>query len=167
VPQGALSLGRVGPGDEQRSEVISLRLVGFRVAGDRGCRGSQCRIQVREQGLVVVLALMAQKQVSELVPDGVQLPAGIEGLVVDDQVGGIRPAGLMRMINAQASERHLTWKVLAERLDWLEGEGYVTRRQVDPGETWYWLRPRACRMLAALDALAAWYDEPEGRAHGM
>jgi DNA-binding HxlR family transcriptional regulator len=81
--------------------------------------------------------------------------------------GGIRPAGLMRMINAQASERHLTWKVLAERLDWLEGEGYVTRRQVDPGETWYWLRPRACRTLAALDALAAWYDEPEGRARGM
>jgi DNA-binding HxlR family transcriptional regulator len=81
--------------------------------------------------------------------------------------GGIRPAGLMRMINAQASKRHLTWKVLAERLDWLEGEGYVIRRQVDPGETWYWLRPRACRMLAALDALAAWYDEPEGRAHGM
>lgn len=80
--------------------------------------------------------------------------------------GGIRPAGLMRMINAQASERRLTWKVLAERLDWLEGEGYVTRRQVDPGETWYWLRPRACRTLAALDALAAWYDEPEGQAHG-
>lgn len=42
---------------------------------------------MRKQELVVVLALMAKKQVSELVPDGVQLPAGIEGLVVDDQVG--------------------------------------------------------------------------------
>jgi hypothetical protein len=48
--------------------------------------------------------------------------------------GGVRPAGLMRVINAQAGERRLTWKVLAERLDWLESEGYVTRRQVDPGE---------------------------------
>jgi DNA-binding HxlR family transcriptional regulator len=80
--------------------------------------------------------------------------------------GGVRPGGLMRVINAQAGERRLTWKVLAERLDWLESEGYVTRRQVDPGETWYWLRPRACRTLAALDALAAWYDEPEGTAYG-
>jgi DNA-binding HxlR family transcriptional regulator len=80
--------------------------------------------------------------------------------------GGVRPAGLMRMINGQAGERRLTWKVLVERLDWLEGEGYVTRRQVDPGETWYWLRPRAWRTLAALDALAAWYDGPDGQAHG-
>ena len=80
--------------------------------------------------------------------------------------GGVRPAGLMRMINAQASKRRLTWKVLAERLHWLENEGYVTRREVDPGETRYWLRPRACRVLAALDALAAWYDEHESRARG-
>jgi DNA-binding HxlR family transcriptional regulator len=80
--------------------------------------------------------------------------------------GGLRPAGLIRMINAQARRRRLTWKVLAERLDWLEGEGYVTRREVGVGETWYWLRPRACRMLAALDALAAWYDEHESRACG-
>ena len=80
--------------------------------------------------------------------------------------GGVRPAGLMRMINAQASKRRLTWKVLAERLDWLEDEGYLTRREVDPGETRYWLRPRACRVLAALDALAAWYDEHESRARG-
>ena len=81
--------------------------------------------------------------------------------------GGARPAGLMRMINAQASRRHLTWKVLAERLDWLEDEGYVTRREVGLGETRYWLRPRACRTLAALDALAAWYDEPERWARGV
>jgi DNA-binding HxlR family transcriptional regulator len=80
--------------------------------------------------------------------------------------GGLRPAGLMRMINAQASKRRLTWKVLAERLDWLEGEGYVIRREVDQSETRYWLRPRACRMLAALDALAAWYDEHGDWARG-
>jgi hypothetical protein len=30
--------------------------------------------------------LVAKDQVSELVPDGVQLKAGVEGLVVDDQV---------------------------------------------------------------------------------
>ena len=75
--------------------------------------------------------------------------------------GGVRPAGLMRMINAQASRRRLTWKVLAQRLHWLDDEGYVTRREIDAAETRYWLRPRACRMLAALDALAAWYDEQE------
>jgi DNA-binding HxlR family transcriptional regulator len=80
--------------------------------------------------------------------------------------GGVRPAGLLRMINAQASKRRLTWKVLAERLDWLEGEGYVTRREVDQSETRYWLRPRACRILAALDALAAWYDEHGDWARG-
>ncbi len=80
--------------------------------------------------------------------------------------GGVRPAGLMRMINAQSSRRRLTWKVLAERLHWLEDEGYVTRREIAGGETRYWLRPRACRMLAALDALAAWYDEHESRACG-
>jgi DNA-binding HxlR family transcriptional regulator len=80
--------------------------------------------------------------------------------------GGVRPAALMRTINAQARRRRLTWKVLAERLDWLEGEGYLTRREVGLGETWYWLRPRSCQMLAALDALAAWYDEHESRACG-
>jgi DNA-binding HxlR family transcriptional regulator len=80
--------------------------------------------------------------------------------------GGVRPAALIRMINAKARRRRLTWKVLAERLDWLEGEGYVTRREVGVGETWYWLRPRACWMLAALDALAAWYDEHESRVCG-
>jgi DNA-binding HxlR family transcriptional regulator len=77
--------------------------------------------------------------------------------------GGVRPAGLMRLVNAQARKRRLTWKVLAERLDWLEDEQYVTRREIDLGETRYWLRPRACRILAALDALAAWYDEHEGQ----
>ena len=65
----------------------------------------------------------------------------------------------MRAINAQAVGRRLTWKVMAERLRWLEAEGYLTRREIDVGETRYWLRLRACRMLAALDALAGWYDE--------
>jgi DNA-binding HxlR family transcriptional regulator len=50
---------------------------------------------------------------------------------------------------------------MAERLRWLEGEGCLTRREIDSCETRYWLRPRACRMLAALDALADWYDEHE------
>jgi DNA-binding HxlR family transcriptional regulator len=80
-------------------------------------------------------------------------------IVANLRGGGVRPGELLRAINAQADGRRLTWKVMAERLRWLEDEGYLTRREIDTCETRYWLRPRACRMLAALDALACWYDE--------
>jgi DNA-binding HxlR family transcriptional regulator len=81
-------------------------------------------------------------------------------IVANLRAGGVRPAELLRAINAQADgPRRLTWKVMAERLRWLEDEGYLIRREIDVSETRYWLRPRACRMLAALDALAGWYEE--------
>jgi DNA-binding HxlR family transcriptional regulator len=77
---------------------------------------------------------------------------------------GLGPTDLLRRINDQATEwesgRRLTWKVLAERLDWLEDARYLTRRQVGR-QTRYWLRPEACRMLAALDAFEAWCDDHE------
>jgi DNA-binding HxlR family transcriptional regulator len=87
-------------------------------------------------------------------------------IVVGLRSGGVRPGELLRAINAQAVGRRLTWKVMAERLRWLEGQGYLTRRELDAGETRYWLRPRACHVLAALDALAGWYDERGQRACG-
>jgi DNA-binding HxlR family transcriptional regulator len=81
-------------------------------------------------------------------------------IVVGLRGGGVRPGELLKAINAQAGGgRRLTWKVMAERLRWLEEEGYLIRREIDASETRYWLRLRACRMLAALDALAGWYDE--------
>jgi DNA-binding HxlR family transcriptional regulator len=77
---------------------------------------------------------------------------------------GLGPAELLRRINDQAAEweagRRLTWKVLAERLDWLEGARYLTRREIGR-QTLYWLRPEACRTLAALDAFEACRDEHE------
>jgi DNA-binding HxlR family transcriptional regulator len=70
----------------------------------------------------------------------------------------------MRRINGQAAEWEsgwrLTWKVLSERLDWLESARYLTRREIGR-RTHYWLRPEACRTLAALDAFEAWRDEHE------
>jgi hypothetical protein len=61
---------------------------------------------------------------------------------------GLGPAELLRRVNHQAAEweagRRLTWKVLAERLDWLEDARYLTRRQIGR-QTLYWLRPEACR----------------------
>src|SRR5215469_6886403 len=77
---------------------------------------------------------------------------------------GLGPTELLRRINDQAAEwesgRRLTWKVLAERLDWLEGARYLTRREIGR-QTRYWLRPEACRTLAALDAFEAWCHEHE------
>jgi DNA-binding HxlR family transcriptional regulator len=88
-------------------------------------------------------------------------------IVANLRGGGVRPGELMRAINAQAcGERRLTWKVMAERLRWLEDQGYLTRREIDAGETRYWLRLRACRMLAALGALAGWYAEHEQWVRG-
>ena len=47
---------------------------------------------------------------------------------------GLGPAEFRRRINDQAVEwesgRRLTWKVLAERLDWLEEARYLTRREI-------------------------------------
>ena len=47
---------------------------------------------------------------------------------------GFGPAELLRRINDQAAGwepgRRLTWKVLAERLDWLEEARYLTRREI-------------------------------------
>jgi DNA-binding HxlR family transcriptional regulator len=77
---------------------------------------------------------------------------------------GLGPAELLRRVNGQAGEwesgRRLTWKVLAERLDWLEEARYLTRREIGR-QTRYWLRPEACRTLAALDAFEAWCDDHE------
>jgi DNA-binding HxlR family transcriptional regulator len=83
---------------------------------------------------------------------------------------GLGPAELLRRINDQAAEwesgRRLTWKVLAERLDWLEDARYLTRREIGR-QTRYWLRPEACRTLAALDAFEAWCDEHEHQARRL
>ena len=76
---------------------------------------------------------------------------------------------MLRRVNDQAVDagtgRRLAWKVLAERLDWLEDAGYLTRREVGR-QTRYWLRSRACHALAALDAFKAWCDEHEHEALG-
>jgi DNA-binding HxlR family transcriptional regulator len=85
-------------------------------------------------------------------------------IVVNLQHSGLGPAELRRRINHQAAEwepgRRLSWKVLAERLDWLEDARYLTRRKIGR-RTLYWLRPEACRTLAALGAFEAWCDEHE------
>lgn len=82
---------------------------------------------------------------------------------------GLGPGELLRRVNDQAAGaeagRGLTWKVLAERLDWLEDAGYLTRREIGR-QTRYWLRPRACHALAALDAFEAWCEEHEHEALG-
>ncbi len=82
---------------------------------------------------------------------------------------GLGPGELLRRVNDQAADaearRRLTWKVLAERLDWLEDAGYLTRREIGR-QVRYWLRPRACRALAALDAFEAWCEEHEHEALG-
>jgi DNA-binding HxlR family transcriptional regulator len=85
-------------------------------------------------------------------------------ILVNLQHRGLGPTELLRRINDQATEweaeRRLTWKVLAERLDWLEDARYLTRREIGR-QTRYWLRPEACRALAALDTFEAWCDEHE------
>jgi DNA-binding HxlR family transcriptional regulator len=85
-------------------------------------------------------------------------------IVVNLRHHGLGPAELLRRINAQAAEwgsgRRLRWKVLAERLDWLEDASYLTRREIGR-QTRYWLPPEACCTLAALDAFEAWCDEHE------
>ena len=68
----------------------------------------------------------------------------------------------MRRINAQSPSRRLTWKVLAERLDWLAAEEYATRRETADGRgTCYWLRPRGWHVLTAVRVMATWHDEHE------
>jgi DNA-binding HxlR family transcriptional regulator len=82
--------------------------------------------------------------------------ACIENMAV---VPGIRAGVLLRRINAQSPARRLTWKVLAERLDWLAAEAYVTRRETADGRgTCYWLCPRGWHVLSAVRVMAAWHD---------
>jgi DNA-binding HxlR family transcriptional regulator len=76
------------------------------------------------------------------------------------EVPGIRAGALLRRVNAQSPGRSLAWKVLAERLDWLAAEGYVTRRETADGRgTRYWLCPRGWHALSAVRAVTAWHDE--------
>ena len=73
----------------------------------------------------------------------------------------VRPADLIKAINAQSDDGHLTWKVMEDRLRCLEASGYLARREVTnrPRETHYWLLPRGHRLKRALDLLDAWYRE--------
>lgn len=85
--------------------------------------------------------------------------ACIENMAV---VPGIRAGVLLRRIQAQSPARRLTWKVLAERLDWLAAEDYVTRRETADGRgTRYWLRPQGWHVLTAVRVMATWRDEHE------
>lgn len=73
---------------------------------------------------------------------------------------GIRPADLLKSINAQALDGGISWKVLVETLRRLETEGYVARQEVPgPRETRYRLLPPARPLLTALSMLEAWYVE--------
>jgi len=77
--------------------------------------------------------------------------------------GPVRPADLIKVINAQSRGGHITWKVLADRLRHLEADGYVAREEVlhVPRETRYWLLPRGRRLISALERLDAWYREED------
>ena len=84
----------------------------------------------------------------------------------------VRPADLIKAINAQSGDGQLSWKVMEDRLRRLEASGYVARREVlhVPRETRYWLLPRGRRLMGALDLLDAWYDEQDpgpGPAEGV
>lgn len=73
--------------------------------------------------------------------------------------GPVRPTDLIKAINAQSSDGHITWKVLVDRLRRLEAAGYVARQEVlhVPRETRYWLLPRGHRLINALERLDTWY----------
>lgn len=76
------------------------------------------------------------------------------------EAGPVRPADLLREVNAQAGIRPpLTSKVLHDTLRRLIDEGYVRRREVArfPREVLYELTGTARRLLAELDLLAARY----------
>ena len=75
----------------------------------------------------------------------------------------VRPADLIKAINEQSDDGHISWKVMEDRLRRLEASGYVARREVlhVPRETRYWLLPRGRRLITALGMLDAWYDEQD------
>ena len=83
--------------------------------------------------------------------------AVLANLAGDD--GPVRPADLIKAINAQSSDGPISWKVLEARLRCLETSGYVARRQVRhvPRETRYWLLPRGRQLITALTLLENWY----------
>lgn len=75
----------------------------------------------------------------------------------------VRPADLIKAINAQSGDGQISWKVLGDRLRRLEASGYIARREVQhaPRETHYWLLPRGVRLKQALTLLDTWYSEQE------
>jgi DNA-binding HxlR family transcriptional regulator len=82
-----------------------------------------------------------------------------------DGDGPLRPTDLIEAINAQSGSRHISWKVLEERLKQLEADGYIARREVSriPREIRYRLLPPGRRLIRAATMLDAWYSgqEPE------
>jgi len=80
-----------------------------------------------------------------------------------DSDGPVRPADLIKAINAQSGDGQISWKVAEARLRRLQAAGYIARREVRhvPRETRYWLLPRGRRLITALAMLDAWYDEQD------
>jgi DNA-binding HxlR family transcriptional regulator len=78
-----------------------------------------------------------------------------------DSDGPVRPAALIKAINAQSRDGRISWKVLEARLRRLEAAAYVTRQEIRhvPRETRYSLLTRGHRLIAALAVLDDWYDE--------
>ncbi|HEY2261256.1 MAG TPA: winged helix-turn-helix transcriptional regulator [Streptosporangiaceae bacterium] len=78
--------------------------------------------------------------------------------------GPVRPADLIKAINAQSSDGQISWKVLEAGLRRLETSGYVGRQQVRhvPRETRYWLLPPGRQLITALTVLQNWYTEDPG-----
>jgi DNA-binding HxlR family transcriptional regulator len=83
-------------------------------------------------------------------------------IVTVHAVPGIRAGELLRRVNNESPARRLAWKVLAERLDWLADEGYVTRRVTADGRgTRYWLCPRGFHVLSAARIMTMWLEDHE------
>jgi DNA-binding HxlR family transcriptional regulator len=82
--------------------------------------------------------------------------------------GPLRPTDLIETINAQSRDGKLSWKVLEERLKFLEEAGFVARREVRraPRETRYSLLPRGHRTITAVTLLDAWYSGEGARPDG-
>jgi DNA-binding HxlR family transcriptional regulator len=77
--------------------------------------------------------------------------------------GPVRPADLIKAINAQSEDGQISWKVLEARLRHLEGSGYIGRQQMPrvPRETRYWLLPRGRELITALTLLEGWYTRED------
>lgn len=80
-----------------------------------------------------------------------------------DSDSPVRPADLIKAINAQSADGRISWKVLEARLRRLETTGYVARQEIRhvPRETWYWLLPRGRRLISALALLDTWFREED------